>query len=84
VDEQPSVTDVLGSTIREFRLKKKLSQQQLADLAGLERSFVNGIERGVHNPTAVTVVRIAIALRITPAELFKRFTKPTLDKLFIK
>ena len=81
MDERPSIRNLLGTTIKDLRLKKKLSQQQLADLAGLDRTFVNGIERGVHNPTAVTLVRLAIALEILPSDLFKRFTKAVLDRI---
>lgn len=76
-----SVTQLLGETIRELREKKKLSQQQLADLAGLDRSFVNGVENGIHSPTAVTLVKLAIALGLLPTAFFKKFDKATLQSI---
>lgn len=38
-----------GSAVRELRLSRNLSQEALADLAGLDRSYTGGIERGEHN-----------------------------------
>lgn len=55
--------------MREVRAERGLSQEALADLAGLHRTYVGGIERGERNPTLANVERIAKALRVTPAQL---------------
>jgi len=79
-----SVKVTLGATIRELRLRRKLSQLQLAELAGLDRTFVNGVENGAHNPTAVSLVRLAQALGVVPAQLFKQFDKKFMERLEFK
>ncbi len=53
-----------GEAVRAERLKKGLSQEALADLAGLDRSYVGGVERGEHNITLITAHRIADALGV--------------------
>jgi len=48
-----------------------MSQQELADLAGVHRTYVSDIERGARNLTVTTVSRIAFSLDITPSRLFR-------------
>jgi transcriptional regulator with XRE-family HTH domain len=51
-----------GARLREIRLAKELSQEKLADLAGLHRTFVSMVERGERNVTLATVQKFATAL----------------------
>ena len=60
-----------GSKVREKREAKNLSQEALADLADLDRTYISGIERGVRNPTFLSSLRIAKALGTTIEELSK-------------
>lgn len=48
--------------LKELRLQKKLSQQQLADIAGIDKSQISKIEKGNRNLTIETIVRIVKAL----------------------
>lgn len=59
-----------GDRVRELRLKKGVSQEALADLAGLHRTYLGGIERGERNPSLVNIGRIAEALDVPVAQLF--------------
>lgn len=61
----------LGVAIRAARLGMGLSQEALAVDAGLDRSYMGGVERGEHNLSAMNIVKIAQALQISPSELFK-------------
>ena len=61
----------LGETIRTMRQKQGLSQEALANAAGLDRSYVGGIERGEHNLTLMNLLKIAEQLDMAPSELFK-------------
>jgi transcriptional regulator with XRE-family HTH domain len=63
------IPNELGTTLRQLRQSKALSQQALADRAEVSRNFVAQIERGESAPTVVTLRRIATALGITTAEL---------------
>jgi transcriptional regulator with XRE-family HTH domain len=59
----------LGREIRRHRKQRKLSQEQLAERAGLHRNYVGYLERGERNPAATTLFQIARALDISLAEL---------------
>ena len=60
-----------GKTLRELRTERGLSQEKVAELAGLDRNYVGMIERGERNPAVVNIVRIAKALGVPPGELFR-------------
>jgi ribosome-binding protein aMBF1 (putative translation factor) len=62
----------LGDAIRRARLEQGISQEGLALGAGLDRSYVGGIERGEHNLTVINVVKLAEALGLTSSELLRR------------
>lgn len=47
-----------------LRRAKGWSQEELADRAGLHRTYVSGVERGVRNPTVTVLDRIACALEV--------------------
>ncbi|NJL62286.1 MAG: helix-turn-helix transcriptional regulator [Methylacidiphilales bacterium] len=59
-----------GQKIREERLKKNLSQEQLADRAGVHRTYIGMIERAEKNITLINIQKIAKALEIQIAYLF--------------
>ena len=59
----------LGAAIRSGRAVVGLSQEALAVDAGLDRSYVGGIERGEHNLTVMNILKIAKALGSKPSEL---------------
>ncbi|HEV2961188.1 MAG TPA: helix-turn-helix transcriptional regulator [Candidatus Angelobacter sp.] len=61
----------LGERIRDLRLKKDWSQQELAKAAGLTDSHVGEIERGEIDSSLETLFRIAQAFNITASELFE-------------
>jgi transcriptional regulator with XRE-family HTH domain len=62
-----------GDAVRRARANAKLSQEELAHRAGLDRSYIGGVERGERNPTLIVIAKIARGLGITPAELLVRF-----------
>lgn len=54
--------DILGQRIRAARRDLGMSQERLAHESGLDRSYVGRVERGEHNLTFVSLVKIARAL----------------------
>jgi transcriptional regulator with XRE-family HTH domain len=62
-----------GARMRHFRkaMKPKVTQEALADIAGLDRSYTGKIERGKKNVSLVNINRIADALKVEAAELFR-------------
>ena len=62
----------LGKTIREVRLAKGISQEKLALLSDVDRSYVGRVERGDNNIAVLTLARLAGALDLTIAKLMQR------------
>jgi transcriptional regulator with XRE-family HTH domain len=59
-------------TIRQLRRARELSQEALAAAAGVHPKHVSEIERANKDPRSTTVLRLAEALGVTPAELYAR------------
>ena|ERR1700712_5731627 len=60
---------IVGERVRDARLKFALSQDDIANLAGMNVSNYGKIERGLSNPTLHTIVRIAAVLGVDPGSL---------------
>ena len=50
--------------IKRIRVEKSITQEELAHLAGLDRTYVSGVERGVRNITLKTLDRLLVALGV--------------------
>jgi transcriptional regulator with XRE-family HTH domain len=60
----------LGAAIRAARLERGVSQEELAALSAIDRSYMSSIERGAQNPGIATIVRVARSMDMTLTELF--------------
>jgi transcriptional regulator with XRE-family HTH domain len=65
----------LGRAIRELRNERGISQEDLADEAGLHRTYVGGIERGERNVAFLNVLTLAHALGVPASELLSRYER---------
>ena len=72
---------LFGERLRELRTERNLSQESLAELAGLDRNYIGQIERAERNVALVNIVKIAKALEVEPGLLFQPFTQQRLAKL---
>jgi DNA-binding XRE family transcriptional regulator len=54
----------LGQQVQELRSSKGWTQQQLAEAAGLDRTYISGLEHGKQNPTLGALLRLARALEV--------------------
>jgi transcriptional regulator with XRE-family HTH domain len=61
-----------GLALRGIRNERGLSQERLAQLAELDRTYVSGIERGERNPSLTSLLRLATALDVQVSELATR------------
>lgn len=61
----------VGLNIREVRKEKGMSQESLALAAGLDRSYVGGVERGERNIAVINLRKIANALNVTVSQLME-------------
>lgn len=66
-----TVSKKLGQRVNQLRLKKGMTQEDLALEAGLNRAYIGYIERGERNPSTDTVAKIAKVLKVSLDELFK-------------
>ena len=61
----------VGLNLKRFRQERGLSQEAFAAEAGLHRTYISGIERGVRNPTVLVLEGIAQALGVPTARLLE-------------
>jgi transcriptional regulator with XRE-family HTH domain len=60
-----------GKRLAQMRKERKISQEQLAELSGLNRPYISGIEHGKRNVSLEVIVSLAKALGIQTKELFE-------------
>ena len=63
------VLAALGQNVRRRREARELTQEKLAEKAGLDPTYISGIERGLRNPGIKNLAKLAKALGFTTAEL---------------
>lgn len=61
-----------GEAVRLMRKRRGWSQEQLAEAAGLDRTYISGLERGTRNPALSTQERIAAALGVPLHDLLEQ------------
>lgn len=69
------IAKIIGQRIRNYRTKKGLSQEKLAELAGCHPTYIGQLERGEKNATLESVEMIASAMDISLSELFDKLGK---------
>jgi transcriptional regulator with XRE-family HTH domain len=60
-----------GNAVRKWRHKLGVSQEEFADICGMDRTYVGGIERGERNVSLINIEKIAKALKTSIPRLFK-------------
>lgn len=70
----------LGTTIREMRRARGLSQEGFADACGLDRTYIGSVERGGRNLGFKNLLRIAEALDVAPSELLANISAKSRGK----
>ncbi|WP_049226436.1 helix-turn-helix domain-containing protein [Neisseria sicca] len=64
------LVSAVAELLKEMRHQRQLSQEKLANLANLDRTYISGIERGVRNITLESLESIIIALSVSNSEFF--------------
>ena len=64
------ILEQFGTKVRKYRLKKKLSQEKLAELADLHRTYIGQVECGKRNVALKNIAKLAKALNVSVKELF--------------
>ena len=69
------INTIVSQNVRAARLRVGLSQEALADLCGLHRTYIGAIERAERNITLQTLAKLADALNKTPQSLLEAGSK---------
>jgi transcriptional regulator with XRE-family HTH domain len=67
-----AIGNAFGQVLRELRIAKKLTQEELADLSNFDRTFIGFLERGERGPSLETVFSLAKALGIPANRLIAK------------
>jgi len=62
---------LVGRNVRRVRVRKDLTQEQFAEISGFSQQYISDLERGLRNPTIVTLFEIAQALGVSHVELVR-------------
>lgn len=65
----PEAMQLIGTNLKKYRSEKKLSQESLANLSGIDWSTISRIERGIVNTSISVIFALAQALKIKPSQL---------------
>jgi transcriptional regulator with XRE-family HTH domain len=76
---QKNIKVRLGLAVRDLRLRRNLTQEELAHRARLHRTYLTEIERGTRNPSIEVVEKLANGLAISLSELFRFAETATLS-----
>jgi transcriptional regulator with XRE-family HTH domain len=67
----PDIGAIFGGVLRRHRAALNVSQEELAFQAGVDRTFVSRLERGIRQPTVTTLIGLGVALGISAADLVR-------------
>jgi transcriptional regulator with XRE-family HTH domain len=74
----------LGRNIKNLRIKKKLTQEQVGEFAGINPKYLGEIERGEKNPTAVVIYKLSKALGVLVPEILSDKKHPYINEDLLK
>ena len=67
------ITNDVGNRIRELRKTLGISQEKLAEIAGIDRTYLASVENGKRNISIVNLEKIIVALNVTITDFFSTF-----------
>ncbi|MER8722450.1 helix-turn-helix domain-containing protein [Mesorhizobium sp. M0999] len=62
---------LVGRNVQSIRLRKRLTQEQLAEISGFSQQYISGLEKGRRNPTIITIYELALALGVSHTDLVR-------------
>lgn len=75
MQKKASVKGIFGKVIRQVREEKGITQEKLAELAEVDRTYIYRIETGKRSPSLDIVFRIADALKVSPGHLLDKVNR---------
>lgn len=62
---------LVGKNVLRLRLKKGLTQERLAERSGFSQQYISGLEKGLRNPTVITLYELAVTLGVSHLDLLR-------------
>ncbi|AZO10929.1 MULTISPECIES: helix-turn-helix transcriptional regulator [Mesorhizobium] len=62
---------LVGRNVQRIRQRKRLTQEQLAEISGFSQQYISGLEKGRRNPTIITIYELALALGVSHMDLVR-------------
>ena len=78
--EIKDINQIFGDVLRRYRSEKNISQEELAFQAGVDRTFVSRLERGIRQPTITTLIGLGQSLGVSAADLVRETGKEYLHQ----
>ena len=78
--QHPDIGPIFGSILKRHRTLANVSQEELAFRAGVDRTYISRLERGVRQPTITTLIGLGAALGIPASELVSETEREFLGK----
>lgn len=69
--QAPDIGPIFGSVLKRYRSALNVSQEELAFRAGVDRTFISRLERGIRQPTITTLIGLGVALGVSAADLVR-------------
>ena len=73
---KPDIRERFGFAVKTRREELNLAQEDLADKAGIHRTYLSDVERGSRNLSLINIERLATALAMSLSELFRLVERP--------
>ncbi|MBA9084301.1 transcriptional regulator with XRE-family HTH domain [Fontibacillus solani] len=71
MSDQSIIKQIIGKTVKAIRIKKGLSQEDLAHECNVDRSYISMIEVGRNEPSVTKIFELCKGLKIKPSDFFK-------------
>jgi transcriptional regulator with XRE-family HTH domain len=78
---QKTAEGIFGDRLRELRIKRDISQEKLAELAGLHRNYIGHLERGEKTPSLDVIIRLSSVFEMSARDLLLPFDKRTTHQI---
>ena len=69
-----AISNLIGTRLRNYRIQQGLSQEKLAERAGLHPTYIGQLERGEKNATIDSILKVSTALDISLEQLFEKLS----------
>ena len=68
--KQTNIKTQFGLTVKKIRTERNISQEKLAEMTGLHRTYISEVERGNRNLSLINIEKLSIALDLSISEFF--------------